>query len=91
MPLTQGRSCLQEYILSFGFLVHHELYDPGDSIHRLALVYIWSKEIQRGLDLFADAWNHHAVCRCTSTTHTSSDAFADLYPARFRPRATPRP
>ena len=49
------------YYPLFYFLEHNELLNPVNSIHVLALHYIYLPRINQALQRFLEAWNNHGV------------------------------
>ena len=49
------------YYRLFYYLEQHDLLDPIDEQHLYALHYIFVPRINRALDVFKNAWNHHRI------------------------------
>ena len=52
----------------FYFLEEHELLDPSDELQLYALHYVYLPRINKALDEFRSAWNHHRI----RTAHNKS-------------------
>ena len=61
-------SATKLYYRLFYYLEDQHLLDPLNEVHVFALHYVYLPRINRSIDLFKNAWNHHSI----RTMHNSS-------------------